>query len=65
MVRKDKTNINKFKKLLAAGGSDSPAKLLKAVGVDINKKKFWAKGLNEVESLLSETYALAKKLKKI
>ena len=35
------------------------------LGIDIGDTGFWGKGLEEIESLLEETIALAKKLKKI
>jgi oligoendopeptidase F len=35
------------------------------MGLDITKKSFWDKGLDEVEKLLNDAEALAKKLGKV
>ncbi len=50
-----------FLKGVGPARSDIFAKL----GVDITNKKFWEKGIKEVDALLSETEKLAKKLGKI
>ena len=57
--------IEKVKKFLSAGLSDSPKNILKKLGVDITDKSFWNRGLTEVENLLQEATKLAMKLKKI
>lgn len=64
-VKKDSKYINKIKKFLSAGLSDSPKNIFMGLGVDITKKAFWDKGLDEVEQLLRETEKLAKELGKI
>jgi len=64
-VKQDPKFIEKVKEFLSAGTSDSPKNLFLKLGIDISKKAFWEQGLNEVETLLSETEALAKKLGKI
>lgn len=64
-VKKDPKFIVKVKEFLSAGMSDSPKNIFMKLGVDITKKSFWDKGLDEVEELLKETEKLAKKLKKI
>ena len=38
--------IKKFKKILAAGGSEKPSRLLNEIGIDINSKKFWQGSFN-------------------
>jgi len=63
-VRKDPAFIGKVKDFLSAGLSDSPKNIFLRLGVDISDEQFWNKGLDEVEELLSETMALAKKLGK-
>jgi oligoendopeptidase F len=35
------------------------------MGIDITDRRFWDKGLDEIEALLQETRELAVKLKKI
>ncbi len=57
--------IEKVKKFLSAGLSDSPKNIFKKLGVDITDKSFWNKGLTEVENLLQEATKLAKRLGKI
>lgn len=57
--------IGKIKEFLSAGSSDSPRAALKKIGIDISGKKFWNRGIDEVEDLLIETEKLAKKLGKI
>lgn len=64
-VRKDPSFVKKVKEFLCAGTSDSPKNIFLKLGIDITKKEFWEKGLNEIDSLLKETEQLAKKLKKI
>lgn len=57
--------IEKVKEFLAAGLSESPKMIFRRMGVDIANKVFWDHGLNEVERLLDETVALARKLGKV
>lgn len=64
-VRNDGRYMQEVKKFLAAGTSKSPKELFLDMGVDISKKSFWEKGILEIEKLMDETEALAKKLKKI
>lgn len=64
-VKKDPAFIEKVKELFSAGRSDSPKNIFRKLGVDITGKKFWDTGIDEVENLLGETAALAKKLGKI
>lgn len=56
--------IEKVKAFLSAGLSDSPKNIFKNLGVDITDRRFWNKGLDEVENLLQETTKLAEKLGK-
>jgi len=64
-VKKDPAYITKVKGFLSAGLSDSPKNIFLKLGVDIADKQFWDRGLDQVEKLLMETEALAKKLGKI
>ncbi|MBI5004942.1 MAG: M3 family oligoendopeptidase [Candidatus Lloydbacteria bacterium] len=64
-VRNDKSFIEKVKEFLSAGTSDSPKNIFAKMGIDITNGAFWESGLNEVNHLLGETEALAKKLGKI
>lgn len=64
-VKKDPAYIAKVKGFLSAGLSDSPKNIFLKLGVDIADKEFWDRGLDQVEQLLNETEALAKKMGKI
>ncbi len=65
LVKENPLFINKVKEFLSSGTSDSPRNIFLKLGIDIADKKFWDKGLSEVESLLEETEKLAIKLKKV
>ena len=43
----------------------SPKNIFSNMGIDINDQTFWEQGLLEIETMLVETTALAKKLGKI
>ena len=64
-VRKDPESIEKFKYFLSAGTSDSPKNIFNEIGINIENRAFWKKGIDEVGDLLRETEKLAKKLGKI
>jgi oligoendopeptidase F len=64
-VKRDPAFIGKVKEFLSAGLADSPKNIFARLDIDIADKQFWNKGLDEVEKLLNETEALAKKLGKI
>jgi oligoendopeptidase F len=64
-VKEDPGFISNVKTFLSAGLSDSPRNIFRSLGIDIAGPQFWESGLDEVEALLDETVALAKKLKKI
>ena len=44
----------KYLKILAAGGSEAPAKILEEAGIDIRSAKFWQGGFDVLEKLVSE-----------
>jgi len=64
-VKRDPAFIVQVKEFLSAGLSDSPKNIFSRLGIDISDKRFWDKGLDEVENLLDETERLAKRLGKI
>ncbi len=64
-VKKDRKFVTKVKRFLSAGSSESPKEIFLKLGIDINDGKFWDAGIMEVENLLKETEALAKKMGKI
>lgn len=64
-VAKDPKFIKDIKYFLSTGTSESPQDIFSNLGIDINSKLFWKKGIKEIEDLLAETEKLAKKLKKI
>lgn len=64
-VKKDPEFVAKVKEFLSAGLSESPRKIFLKLGIDITDRLFWNRGLDEVENLLKETTALARKLGKI
>ncbi len=64
-VRSDPAFINKVKRLLGTGCSESPKQLFSDLGIDITQKSFWEKGISEIDSLLTECEQLAGALGKI
>src|SRR5215211_5452857 len=44
----------KYLKILSAGGSESPAKILAEAGIDIRSVKFWQGGFDVIDKLVSE-----------
>ena len=64
-VKEDPRFIGKVKEFLSAGLSDSPKNIFLKLGIDITDKRFWDRGIEEVETLLNETIHLAEKLGKI
>jgi len=64
-VKKDHKFITKVKGFLSTGLSESPKETFSKLGIDITQKTFWEKGLSEIETLLTDTEKLAKKLGKI
>ncbi|HSW88640.1 MAG TPA: M3 family oligoendopeptidase [Candidatus Saccharimonadales bacterium] len=60
-VKKDPVFIQKVKTFLSAGESESPKNIFKNLGIDITDNTFWDTGLLEIETLLTQTEALAEK----
>ena len=46
--------VPKIIAMLAKGGSESPIKMTKAIGVDITSEKFWQKGFTAIETLIEK-----------
>jgi oligoendopeptidase F len=51
--------VPRYLDLLAAGGSDTPERLLHRLGVDITDSAFWQLGLQPIADLVAEVEALA------
>ena len=49
-----KSFVPRYLKLLEAGGSDAPEALLKPLGVNIHDRRFWEKGLEEINGLVTQ-----------
>ena len=52
----------RYQELLAAGGSDTPHRLLARMGVDVNDPDFWELGLRLLGDMVSEAERLAAQL---
>jgi oligoendopeptidase F len=48
----------KYLKILSAGGSDAPERILSEAGINIRDPKFWQGGFDVLEKLVSELEAL-------
>ena len=48
----------RYLKILAAGGSKSPASILKEAGIDINNQAFWQGGFDILDALVKDLEAL-------
>lgn len=64
-VKADPKFIIQVKKFLSAGESKAPREIFLELGIDINKREFWEKGIGEIKELFKETESLAKKLGKL
>jgi len=53
----------RYLKILSAGGSEAPAKILEEAGINIRDPKFWQGGFDVLEKLVSELEKLPVKLK--
>jgi oligoendopeptidase F len=49
--------LPRYEALLAAGGSDAPAALLRPLGVDLDDPAFWDRGFRALEGLVAELRA--------
>jgi oligoendopeptidase F len=54
--------VPRYVELLAAGGSDSPDRLLARLGVDVNSPEFWELGLQLLGGMVDQAEQLAAKL---
>jgi oligoendopeptidase F len=50
--------IPRYLKLLSAGGSDAPVRILEEAGIDIHSPEFWQGGFNVLETALERLEAL-------
>ena len=53
---KGKNFVPKIIELLSTGGSESPQKITKRIGVDITSEKFWQKGFDVIKRMIDEVY---------
>ena len=51
--------VSPYLDLLRAGGSDSPERLAKIVGIDLSDPGFWSRGLDAIDGWLKEAEELA------
>ena len=51
--------VPRYLDLLASGGSESPATLLRRLDIDITQPEFWQRGLSVIRRLVEEAKALA------
>jgi len=65
MVGDDLGFVQKVKKFLSMGTSVSPRESFDELGIDIADKGFWMKGLEELDSMVTEAEELAKKLGRV
>ncbi|MFX1561494.1 MAG: M3 family metallopeptidase, partial [Promethearchaeota archaeon] len=54
--------VPKMKRILSAGGSESPKILLSEIGLDITDSKFWEFGFKQAETYLDEFEVIVKNL---
>jgi len=52
--------VQKYVRLLEAGGSDWPERLLADTGVDVKDPGFWSGGLRAVEKLIEQAEELSR-----
>jgi oligoendopeptidase F len=61
MYKKEgKPFIEKYVELLSAGGSDSPANLMKKLGIDAESEEFWQRGFSIIRQEVEELKKLSK-----
>jgi len=58
--REGKPFIEKYIDLLSSGGSDSPANVMKKLGIDAESEEFWQRGFNIIKEEVEELRKLAK-----
>ncbi|MFQ5656441.1 MAG: M3 family oligoendopeptidase [Candidatus Methylomirabilales bacterium] len=51
--------VSRYLELLEAGGSDSPERLLKSLGVNLGDARFWQKGCDEIREMVERAKVLA------
>ena len=61
-LNQGKSFIPKYIEMLSSGGNDSPEKIVKKVGVNINNPDFWQGGLDLLNSMVDEAIELSKEV---
>ena len=54
--------VERYLRLLEAGGSDWPHVLLEKLGIDLNDRRFWKEGLSAIEQLVTRAEKLAEEM---
>ena len=54
--------VERYLRLLEAGGSDWPHVLLEKLGIDLNDRRFWQEGLSAIEQLVTRAEKLAEEM---
>ena len=54
--------VQKYLDLLAAGGSDTPYRLLEPFGIDLHDPDFWNQGLDMIDQMVGQVEELAEKV---
>lgn len=60
--KEGETFVEKYLRLLEAGGSDWPHVLLEKLGIDLNDSRFWQEGLSAIEQLVTKAEKLAEEV---
>jgi oligoendopeptidase F len=61
-LREGQRFVPDYLRLLSAGGSESPQRLLASLGIDASDPDFWISGLELLRNLVTEAKRLAQKL---
>jgi len=62
-VNKDPVFINQVKKVLSSGTSRSPKQIFASIGLDLEDRSFWSKGIEQVQNLIEEAQLISKSIK--
>ncbi len=63
LYKQDKSFVEKIKRFLSAGGSDTPENIFKSIGIDTSKDEFWIAGLKAIEDDIIKLERLVKESK--
>jgi oligoendopeptidase F len=53
-TKEGKSFVPRYLRVLAYGGSESPAKILSEIGLDISSAEFWQSGFNVIERMVAQ-----------